>query len=71
MSQNALDSLSERGYEVVIDSTLADGNLTYAEHVVPGHVSLTSLPTATATILLARVQHGRRMPDQDSIRGLP
>ena len=39
LSQNALDSLSEGEYEVVIDSTLADGNLTYAEHVVPGHVS--------------------------------
>jgi aminopeptidase-like protein len=39
LSQNALDSLQETEYEVVIDSTLADGSLTYAEHVVPGQVS--------------------------------
>jgi aminopeptidase-like protein len=39
LSQNTLDSLPEAEYEVVIDSTLADGSLTYAEHVVPGQVS--------------------------------
>jgi aminopeptidase-like protein len=39
LSQNALDSLPDTEYEVVIDSTLADGSLTYAEHVVPGQVS--------------------------------
>jgi aminopeptidase-like protein len=39
VSQKTLDSLSEGDYEVVIDSTLADGSLTYAEHVVPGQVS--------------------------------
>jgi aminopeptidase-like protein len=38
LSQNALDSLPDTEYEVVIDSTLADGSLTYAEHVVPGQV---------------------------------
>ena len=39
LSQNTLDSLPDGEYEVVIDSTLADGSLTYAEHVVPGQVS--------------------------------
>jgi aminopeptidase-like protein len=31
-----LERLPEGEYEVVIDSTLEDGSLTYAEHVVPG-----------------------------------
>jgi aminopeptidase-like protein len=39
LSQNTLDSLPAGEYEVVIDSTLADGSLTYAEHVIPGRVS--------------------------------
>jgi aminopeptidase-like protein len=39
LSKNTLDSLPDGEYEVVIDSTLADGSLTYAEHVVPGRVS--------------------------------
>jgi aminopeptidase-like protein len=39
LSQHTLDSLSDGEYEVVIDSTLADGSLTYAEHVVDGRVS--------------------------------
>src|SRR5215212_6103626 len=39
VSQNVLTSLPDGEYEVVIDSTLADGSLTYAEHVVPGQVS--------------------------------
>ena len=39
LSQNTLDSLPDGEYEVVIDSTLADGSLTYAEHVIPGEVS--------------------------------
>lgn len=39
LSQRALDSLVDGEYRVVIDSTLADGSLTYAEHVVPGQVS--------------------------------
>ena len=39
LSQNALDSLPDAEYEVVIDSTLADGSLTYAEHVIAGQVS--------------------------------
>ncbi|MEV0353177.1 DUF4910 domain-containing protein [Nonomuraea sp. NPDC050680] len=34
-----LEGLREGEYEVVVDSTLADGHLTYAEHVVPGRTS--------------------------------
>ncbi|MER6576412.1 DUF4910 domain-containing protein [Nonomuraea sp. NPDC001023] len=36
LRQETLDGLADGDYEVVIDSTLADGHLTYAEHVVPG-----------------------------------
>jgi aminopeptidase-like protein len=36
LSQNQLDSLAEGLYEVVIDSTLEAGNLTYAECFIPG-----------------------------------
>lgn len=36
MSHNALEALPDGDYEVCIDSTLADGALTYAEHVHPG-----------------------------------
>ena len=47
LSQNTLDSLPDTEYEVVIDSTLADGSLTYAEHVVAGQVSDEVLCRAT------------------------
>ena len=36
LTQRQLDALSEGDYDVVIDATLADGNLTYAECVVEG-----------------------------------
>ncbi|MEU8398043.1 DUF4910 domain-containing protein [Nonomuraea sp. NPDC048892] len=36
LSQETLDGMGPGPYEVVIDSTLADGHLTYAEHVVRG-----------------------------------
>ncbi|GAB2813724.1 DUF4910 domain-containing protein [Actinocorallia aurea] len=36
LAQEALDALPEGRYEVCVDSTLADGHLSYAEHVVPG-----------------------------------
>ncbi len=43
LSQRTLDALEQHGddatYDVHIDSDLADGHLTYAEHVVPGQVS--------------------------------
>lgn len=38
LAQDTLDALPEGEYEVRIDSTLTDGHLTYAEHVVPGQV---------------------------------
>ncbi|WP_419999357.1 DUF4910 domain-containing protein [Streptomyces boninensis] len=38
LSQDTLDALPDGDYEVRIDSTLEDGHLTYAEHVVPGQV---------------------------------
>ena len=39
VTQRQLDSLPEDEYEVVIDSSLEDGSLTYAEHVLPGKSS--------------------------------
>ncbi|GAA3575518.1 DUF4910 domain-containing protein [Nonomuraea rosea] len=39
LSQRTLDGLGEGPYEVRIDSTLADGHLTYGEHVIPGRSS--------------------------------
>jgi aminopeptidase-like protein len=39
LAQDVLDGLPEGEYDVRIDSTLADGHLTYAEHVVPGQVT--------------------------------
>ena len=38
LAQSTLDAMPDGDYEVCIDSTLADGSLTYAEHVVPGQV---------------------------------
>lgn len=38
LSQRQLDSLPEGEYEVCIDSTLADGSLTYGECVLPGAI---------------------------------
>ncbi|GAB2737464.1 DUF4910 domain-containing protein [Amycolatopsis magusensis] len=39
LAQDALDALPDGDYEVCVDSTLDDGSLTYAEHVVPGRVA--------------------------------
>lgn len=38
LAQETLDAMPDGDYEVRVDSTLADGHLTYAEHVVPGQV---------------------------------
>jgi aminopeptidase-like protein len=38
LAQETLDALPDGEYEVHINSTLADGHLTYAEYVVPGQV---------------------------------
>jgi aminopeptidase-like protein len=35
-SQRLVDSLPEGDYDACVDATLADGHLTYGEHVVPG-----------------------------------
>ncbi|MGW6500980.1 DUF4910 domain-containing protein [Nonomuraea angiospora] len=39
LSQNTLDGMAGGPYEVEIDSTLADGHLTYGEHVIRGSSS--------------------------------
>ncbi|GLW08802.1 peptidase M28 [Microtetraspora sp. NBRC 13810] len=39
LAADTLAALPEGDYEVRIDSTLAEGHLTYAEHVVPGRVA--------------------------------
>ncbi|WP_284747791.1 DUF4910 domain-containing protein [Amycolatopsis sp. RTGN1] len=39
LAKEKLDALPDGEYDVVIDSTLADGSLTYGEHVVPGRVT--------------------------------
>ncbi|TMR92181.1 DUF4910 domain-containing protein [Nonomuraea basaltis] len=39
LSQNTLDGLADGRYEVKIDATLADGHLTYGEHVIRGSSS--------------------------------
>ncbi len=38
MAQRALDALPDGDYEVCVDSTLADGALTYGELVLPGEI---------------------------------
>ncbi|MFI6906809.1 DUF4910 domain-containing protein [Nonomuraea sp. NPDC050394] len=38
LTQETLDAMDEGPYEVLVDSTLRDGSLTYAEHVVPGEL---------------------------------
>ena len=38
LTQRQLEAMSEGEYEVCIDSTLADGSITYAESVVPGEL---------------------------------
>ncbi|MGK3207650.1 DUF4910 domain-containing protein [Amycolatopsis sp. MEPSY49] len=39
LAQEKLDALPDGEYDVVVDSTLEDGSLTYGEHVVPGRVT--------------------------------
>jgi aminopeptidase-like protein len=39
LAQDVLDRMPDGAYQVRIDSTVDDGHLTYAEHVVPGQVT--------------------------------
>ncbi|MFI9380539.1 DUF4910 domain-containing protein [Kutzneria sp. NPDC052558] len=39
LRHDVLESLPDGDYEVLIDSTLADGHLSYGEHVVPGELT--------------------------------
>jgi aminopeptidase-like protein len=39
LAQDTLDAMPDGDYEVCVDSTLTDGHLTYAEHVVPGRTA--------------------------------
>lgn len=39
LAQEILDAMPDGEYEVCVDSTLADGHLTYAEHVVRGQIA--------------------------------
>ena len=50
LSHNALQALPDDDYEVVIDSTLADGALTYGECLVPGE-------TADEVLVSAHICH--------------
>jgi aminopeptidase-like protein len=38
-SQRLVDGLPEGAYEVCVDTTLADGHLTYGEHLIEGHTT--------------------------------
>jgi len=39
LRHDVLESLADGDYEVCVDSTLADGHLSYGEHVVPGELT--------------------------------
>src|SRR5882762_3265167 len=57
LSQNQLDDLKEGLYEVVIDSSLETGNLTYAECFIPGTIgAITWLALNESTV--GRIKHG-------------
>ena len=61
-SQRLVDSLPEGDYEVCVDTTLADGHLTYGEHLVEGGPPTRSWSAATSAT--------RRWPTTTS-RGSP
>ena len=75
VASEVLDALPEGAYDVRIDSTLTDGHLTYAEHVVPGavrdevlvschtcHPSLANDNLAAIAIAVALAQHLAQVP---------
>jgi aminopeptidase-like protein len=74
MSQRQLDGLADDDYEVLIDSSLADGSLTYAECVLPGrddrefllscHVCHPSLANDNLSGIAVLTWLGRRLADR-------
>lgn len=75
LSENTLRALPEGDYRVRIDSTLADGHLTYGEHVVPGrvpdevliscHVCHPSLANDNLAAIAVATELARRLAEAD------
>lgn len=73
LSQNALDGLQEGDYEVLVDTTLAPGHLTYGECVLPGctdeevlvscHVCHPSLANDNLSGIVVAVELARKMAE--------
>jgi len=80
LSQETLDTMGPGPYEVVIDSTLTDGHLTYAEHVVPGesgdevllscHICHPSLANDNLAGVAVAVELARRLAERSARRRL-
>ncbi|MEV4094730.1 DUF4910 domain-containing protein [Streptosporangium saharense] len=75
LRENTLAAMGPGPYEVVIDSTLADGHLTYGEHVVPGrstdeviiscHVCHPSLANDNLAGVAVATRLARRLAESD------
>jgi aminopeptidase-like protein len=71
LSQRVRDSLPDGDYRVVIDSTLADGSLTYGECLIPGqvaqevliscHICHPSLANDNLAAIAVAIELGRRL----------